>query len=64
MRHLHEDEFGPTHCMDCGTEFGKRYMLARLAGVPITGDIAYADYEGSVLCGVCMDRAVERDAKR
>lgn len=52
---IREDEFGPTHCAKCGAKFGEPYVIGRLAGVAILGGMAYADYDGSVLCEVCAD---------
>ena len=54
-----EDEFGPTHCVRCGAEYGKPRVLARLVGIPVLGSVVYADYDGSVLCEMCMDDEVE-----
>ena len=59
MAKIREDEFGPTHCVKCGAEFGKRRALAILAGVLVPGDVVYADYDGSVLCELCSDDEVE-----
>ena len=59
MAKSREDEFGPTHCAKCGAEFGKQRVLAILVGIPVSGDVVYADYDGSVLCELCSDAEVE-----
>lgn len=56
---IRENEGGPTHCARCGAEFGKPRVFAVFFGVPVHGDVVYADYEGSVLCELCMNREVE-----
>ena len=52
----------PTHCVDCGAEFGKECVIGVLMGIPITGKVIFADYEGSMLCEDCMDKLVERES--
>ena len=59
---IREDEYGPTHCAKCGAEFGKPRVLAKLVGIPVTGSVVYADYDGSVLCELCSDEEAEASA--